>query len=80
MAGSSNTLIILVVVAMCVSSSSCAMSVIGPFGGLFSGLSSLFGGAGNAVSKATKPKLKKIEDPRFMGSLRKIAAAKNKNK
>src|SRR5210317_2305998 len=37
MVGSSNTLIILVVVAMCVSSSSCAMSVIGPFGGLFSG-------------------------------------------
>jgi hypothetical protein len=33
MAGSSNTAIILVVVAMCVSSSSCAMSVIGPFGG-----------------------------------------------
>ena len=56
MAGSSNTLIILLVLAMCVSSSSCAMSVIGPFGGLFSGLSSLFSG------EAFKPKLKKIGD------------------
>ena len=76
MAGSSNTLIILVVVAMCVSSSSCSMSVIGPFGGLFSGVSSLFGGAGNAVSKATKPKLKKDEN--LTNALRKIAAAQNK--
>jgi len=67
MAGSSNTLIILVVVAMCVSSSSCAMSVIGPFGGLFSG-----------VSKATKPKLKKNEN--LTNALRSMAAAKNKNK
>ena len=63
MAGSSNTLIILVVVAMCVSSSSCAMSVIGPFGGLFSG-----------VSKATKPKLKKNEN--LTNALRSMAAAK----
>jgi len=46
MAGSSNRAIILVVVAMCLSSSSCAMSVIGPFGGLFSGTEGKVGTVG----------------------------------
>jgi len=63
MARSSNMMMPMMMMMMCMASCMMSMMGMGPFGGLFSG-----------VSKATKPKLKKNEN--LTNALRSMAAAK----
>ena len=51
---SSKVMMLVLVMVMCSSSASCAMSVLGPMGSMFGGINSLFKGVGSGVTGAAK--------------------------